>query len=269
MTTRSNVDDVVAHVEGTGRDAVVMVHGWPDTHRLWDQQVAVLKDRYRCVRFTLPGFDLAKPGRAYGLDEVVETIRHVVEQTCPGERVTLLLHDWGCFYGYQFAMRHPALVQRVIGVDIGDAGSRRNVAAMTAKQKLMVVGYQCWLALAWRIGGSVGTGMARWIARWMRCPTDPDAIGAQMGYPYAVQWFKVKGGFGALRAFDPAVPMLFFYGARKPFMFHSQHWLDKIAARPGSRVIGLPTGHWVMLQRPAEFNDALQAWLDATDGALT
>ena len=38
-----------------------MVHGWPDTYRLWDGQVEALKDRYRCVRFTLPGFDAAQP----------------------------------------------------------------------------------------------------------------------------------------------------------------------------------------------------------------
>jgi pimeloyl-ACP methyl ester carboxylesterase len=259
------VDDVEVVIEGSGPKAIVMIHGWPDTHRLWDAQVAALKDRYRCVRFTLPGFDLAQPGRAHSLDEVVGTIRRVVEQACPGERVTLLVHDWGCFFGYQFATRHPQLVERVIGVDIGDAGSRRNLAAMSLRQKLMVVGYQLWLALAWRIGGRVGDGMARWIAGAMRCPAPPHGIGAQMGYPYAVQWFKVKGGFDTPRAFDPAVPMLFFYGERKPFMFHSQAWLDKIAARPGSRVIGLRTGHWVMLQQPAEFNDAVRTWLAETD----
>ena len=28
------------------------------------------------------------------------------------------------------------------------------------------------------------------------------------------------------------------------------------------RVVGLPTGHWVMRQRPQEFNAALIDWLD-------
>ena len=48
--------DVELLVEGAGERAIVMVHGWPDTHRLWDGQVAALKNRYLCVRFTLPGF---------------------------------------------------------------------------------------------------------------------------------------------------------------------------------------------------------------------
>ena len=255
------VADAKVLVEGDGRDAIVMVHGWPDTHRLWDAQVEALKSSYRCIRFTLPGFDCARRGKAHSLDEVVETIRSIVHKTCPGERVTLLLHDWGCFYGYQFATRHPGLVKRVIGVDIGDAGSRRNLAELRTGAKLMVVGYQWWLALAWRIGGSLGNGMARWMARVLHCPTDPRAIGAQMGYPYAVQWFGVAGGFGRLRAFDPTVPMLFIYGQRKPFMFHSRGWTEMLAARPGNRVVGLPTGHWVMIARAREFNEAVLAWL--------
>ena len=44
-----------------------MIHGWPDTYRLWDAQVAFFKDRYRCVRFTLPGFDIDKPRRAFSV----------------------------------------------------------------------------------------------------------------------------------------------------------------------------------------------------------
>jgi pimeloyl-ACP methyl ester carboxylesterase len=238
-----------------------MVHGWPDTHRLWDAQVAALKDRYRCVRFTLPGFDLAQPGRAYGLDEVVEAIRQVIERERRGGKVILMLHDWGCFYGYQLAMRHPELVERVIGVDIGDAGSRAHLAEIGAKGKLMVLAYQMWLALAWKVGGGLGDRMARWMARQLRAPAAPEAIGAQMGYPYASRWLGVAGGFKGLRTFKPQVPMLFIYGERKWFMFHSRAWAEQLGATPGSRVHAFPTGHWVMVQRPAEFNQAVLAWL--------
>jgi len=256
------IDGVEVIVEGQGPKAVLMIHGWPDTYRLWDGQVGALKDHYRCVRFTLPGFDLAKLGRAYSLDEVIETIHRVVAEACPGERVILLLHDWGCLFGYQFAMRHPDLVERVIGVDIGDAGSRRHRGELGAKGMFKVMAYQMWLALAWRIGGGIGTNMARWMARAMRCPTDPQGIGAQMGYPYAVRWLGAAGGFRGLRTFDPGTPMLYVYGERKPFMFHSSGWIERLAARSGSRVLGFPTGHWVMIARPREFNEAVRSWLD-------
>jgi len=208
---------------------------------------------------------------------VVETLHHVVAQTCPGQRITLLLHDWGCLYGYQFALRHPSLVSRIVGVDIGDAGSAAHQAELGLKAKLAVLAYQLWLALAWRLGGVLGDRMARAMAAAMRCPAQAQSIGAQMGYPYAVLWFGVRGGFGAARPFDPAVPMLYLYGQRKPFMFHSQAWVDALARRPGSRVVGLRTGHWVMLDKAEDFNAEVARWQEGgsladrieTDGELS
>ncbi len=259
------VGDVDVLVEGEGAKCIVMVHGWPDTHRLWDATVEALKDRYRCVRFTLPGFDLSRPGRAYSLDEVVRTILEVVVAVSPDSRIVLLVHDWGCLYGYQFAMQYPERVERVVGVDIGDAGSRGNRAELGWKGMFLIWAYQMWLALAWRIGGRIGTGMARRMARAMRCPVPSEQIGAQMGYPYAVRWLGVAGGFRGLQGFRPEVPMLYVYGERKPFFFHSRPWIERLAARPGNRVLGFPTGHWVMIGRPREFHEAVRSWLAATE----
>ena len=260
------VDGIELKIEGPREGKpVVMVHGWPDTHRLWDAQAEALRERYLCVRFTLPGFDAPRSKRAYSLEEVVQAIESAVERSCEGRRVTLLLHDWGCFFGYQFAMRRPELVERVIGVDIGDAGSRHHLAEIGTRGKLMIVAYQCWLALAWRIGGRTGDAMARWMARRLRCPARPENIHASMGYPYAMRWLGVAGGLRQAKTFHPATPMLFIYGERKPLMFHSRTWAERLAAQPASRVVGLPTGHWVMIGRREEFNQAVLAWLSDTD----
>ena len=62
--------------------------------------------------------------------------------------------------------------------------------------------------------------------------------------------------------------MRFIYGERKRFMFHSRPWAERLAAQPGSRVLGFPTGHWVMIGREREFNAALLAWLMETDVRL-
>ena len=99
---------------------------------------------------------------------------------------------------------------------------------LSFKAKLILVTYQ------WRLGGPLGDRMARWMSELARAPAPPQDIGANMGYPYAMQWFGVKGGFGALRPLDPRVPMFFFYGERKPFMFHSTAWREKLAAQPAS-----------------------------------
>lgn len=60
---RVSIQDVEIHFEGDGAQTVVMLHGWPDSYRLWDSTVEALKDRFCCARFTLPGFDLARAPR--------------------------------------------------------------------------------------------------------------------------------------------------------------------------------------------------------------
>lgn len=78
------IDGIEVLIEGSGRpgaQTIVMIHGWPDTLRLWDAQVAALQGQYRCVRFTLPGFDKQLPIRARSLDELVSFIETVVLKT--------------------------------------------------------------------------------------------------------------------------------------------------------------------------------------------
>lgn len=255
------VDGIDVVVEGDGEESIVMIHGWPDTYRLWDAQAAFFKDRYRCVRFTLPGFDIEKPRRAFSLAETLSLFESVLDRTCPGRKAILVLHDWGCVFGYQLAMRHPSRISRIVGVDIGDAGSSAYVRSLSAKAKAMIAAYQLWLAIAWRIGGRPGDAMTRSMARAIRCPSDPRFIGSCMDYPYYIAWFRACGSYRDMVPFDPPVPMLFVYGRRKPFLFHTPAWADALAARPGSAVRGFDTGHWVMSERPREFNGAVDEWL--------
>jgi cis-3-alkyl-4-acyloxetan-2-one decarboxylase len=258
-----NIDGIDIHVEGEGAEAIVMVHGWPDTHRLWDAQVAFLRERYRCVRFTLPGFDMAKPRRAYSIDEIAEFLRSVIEKVSPGRKVTLLLHDWGCAFGYQFYARHPEMVSRIVGVDIGDTRGLRK--SLSLRGKSIVLAYQWWLALAWVVGGRLGDGMTRWIARWWKIPSDHRFISSCMTYPYYRTWFGGRRNYGPQwRRFVPSCPVLFLYGKRKPVMFHTQAWIDVLRTRPANRVVEFDTGHWIMLQQPERFNEAVSSWLSAT-----
>ena len=257
------IDGIDVHEEGEGGESIVMIHGWPDTYRLWDAQAAFFKDRYRCIRFTLPGFDIDKPRRAYRLDEMMAIVKDIVERTSPGRKVILMLHDWGCVFGYQFAMRYPSLVSKIVGVDIGDAGTREHQGSLTLMAKAMVFAYQLWLALAWRIGGLIGNGMTLAMARIAHCPSDPRFIDSRMDYPYYILWMKAYGSYRGVVRFEPKVPMLFVYGTRKPFLFHTPAWAEALAAQPGSQVHAFATGHWVMSEQPERFNQVVGAWLSA------
>jgi pimeloyl-ACP methyl ester carboxylesterase len=260
MSEVVSVEGVDVHLEGEGAETILMVHGWPDTYRLWDAQVAALKGRYRCVRFTLPGFDAAKARKAYTLDQLVGFLERLIERFCPERKVILLLHDWGCVFGYEFAMRKPQLVAKIIGVDIGDPKSLRR--SMMPKEAAAVFAYQFWLALAWMAGGRIGDWMTRAMARWARCPSDSAWISSCMDYPYFLMWFGGRRSYRhQLQRFTPACPMLFIYGKRKPFMFHAKAWIDELLARKANQVVKFDTGHWVMSAQPGQFNRVVVSWL--------
>lgn len=48
MTTTFHIAGVNGKIEGQGEQTLVMIHGWPDTQALWQKQVALFKNYYRC-----------------------------------------------------------------------------------------------------------------------------------------------------------------------------------------------------------------------------
>lgn len=257
-------------VEGTGAHTLVLIHGWPDTRALWDPLVAHLLARpdlgLRCVRFTLPGNDLAQGRRPMSLAQMTAHFAAIVDAVSPGRPVTLVLHDWGAVYGYQYAMQHPQRVARLVGVDIGDAGSGEFLRGLPLRAKLGIAGYQLWLALAYQLPAALGDPMTRWMARQLRAPAPAAHIAAQMNHPYVSTW---SGGLSRSVRVEPTCPALFIYGERKPFMFHAPQWAERIAARPGGAVLSMRAGHWVMVNQPDAFNQAVSDWLAATLPAET
>jgi pimeloyl-ACP methyl ester carboxylesterase len=260
LTSPFSVAGVDIHVEGDGAETIFMIHGWPDTYRLWDAQVQALKGRYRCVRFTLPGYDPAKPRRTYTLDELIGFLKELIERLCPGQKAILMLHDWGCVFGYNFYMRYPQMVSRIVGVDIGDPSSLQRV--LTLREKLLVFAYQNWLALAWVAGGRFGDWMTRAMARLARCPSDLSPVTSRMGYPYFMLWWGGQQSYRHHgRRFVPACPILFVYGRLKPIRFHAKEWADALLKQAGNEVVEFDTGHWVMSDQPERFNQIVTRWL--------
>ena len=249
-------------IEGQGDEVLLMLHGWPDTLALWEGTVQALQSRYVCARLSWPGFEPGSERTAMTVDALCACLDQALALIGPDRPVTLMLHDWGCVFGYEYAMRRPERVARVVAVDVGDHQSRSLWQSWGWREKLAVIGYQLWLALAWQLGGALGDRMTRAMARWLRCPAPAEGIHSGMNYPYAMRWFGVAGGMRGLQEVRLPMPLLYVYGARKPFMFHSERWLDAVARKPGSAVQGLPCGHWVMQSRPVEFVQCVAQWLD-------
>lgn len=241
-----------------------MLQGWPDTWRAWERQIPAFAPHYRCVRFTLPGFDVQQPRRARSLDETLDFVRRVVDAVSPGRPVVLMQHDWGSFFGWQFAARHPERVSRIVAIDIGDAQTREYRNSLGARAIAMTAAYQLWLVFAWRLHPllpRLADGMTRWMARAMGCRAEPKLIGAVMNFPYDIAWTGSHGGYRRLPPPPTHCPVFYAWAERSPLRFHSPGWLARMAATPGNRVLGFDSGHWVMQQRADAFNAAVLEWL--------
>ncbi|MGV0799674.1 alpha/beta fold hydrolase, partial [Mycolicibacterium elephantis] len=78
--------------------ALVLVHGWPDSHIVWDGVVPLLADRFRIVRYDNRGVgrsSIPKQVSAYRMSCYADDFAAVIAETSPGEPVHVLAHDWG------------------------------------------------------------------------------------------------------------------------------------------------------------------------------
>jgi pimeloyl-ACP methyl ester carboxylesterase len=249
-----------AIVEGPDSgETLVFIQGWPDDATLWDVHVASLSARYRCVRTTLPNFDGRRSARwGYSTDEIIEALADMVREVSPDAPVTLVLHDWGCYWGYIMHRRYPPLVARVAGLDVAphvDPGP----AAM-----LGIIAYQWWLIGAFVLNGRLGDWMTRALASAMDAPLPREQINSWMNYPYRNVWRDIFSGRAKteMDGYWPQVPLLFVFGKKKPFPFHSNKWIEHVEST-GGKSVGLDCGHWV--SRDAAFGEILKEWLEASN----
>src|SRR5471032_3289395 len=102
---------------------------------------------------------------------------------------------------------------------------------------MMVGGYQNTLALAWAIGGPIGNLITSLMVRALGVPSPKRFISSAMNYPYYIMMAGAAGSYHSLIPFAPACSMLFIYGLRKPFMFHSDTWITALNAKEGCKAV--------------------------------
>ena len=123
---------VIDHGEGP---AVVMLHGFPDTRRMWRHQVPPLAEAgFRVIAPDLRGFgDAPKPEsvEAYQLSTVVSQDVVGLLDALGIESAHLVTHDWGAQVGWTAAATHP---ERVTSLTALTAGPLGNSGFASAKQ---------------------------------------------------------------------------------------------------------------------------------------
>lgn len=90
---------------------LVLAHGWPDSHALWDGVVPLLEDRFRIIRFDNRGVgksSVPKPVRAYRMERFADDIEAVIAELSQGRPVHVLAHDWGSVATWEYLTRPGA-----------------------------------------------------------------------------------------------------------------------------------------------------------------
>ena len=111
------------YVEDSGEGTpVLMLHGFPDSHRLWRHQVPVLNEAgLRTIVPDLRGFgesDRPEGVEAYSILNVIEDLRLVLDHL-DVSKAHVVGHDWGAVSAWVFASIFPDRVLSLTALSVG------------------------------------------------------------------------------------------------------------------------------------------------------
>src|SRR4051812_13374394 len=108
---------------------VLFMHGWPDSHELWRNQVAALSEHgYRTITPDLRGFGASdKPDdvEAYALKSTVVDMLAVLG-ALGIDKAAVVAHDWGAAAAWGLAAFVPDKVDRLADLSVGHPSAFRD-----------------------------------------------------------------------------------------------------------------------------------------------
>ena len=266
--------------------AVVLLHGFPDSRRLWDAQVdALAAAGHRVLAPDLRGFggsDRPTDLEAYALRHLVADVAGLLRARGLSS-AAVVGHDWGAVLAWALAGAHPELVERLVVVSVGHpaararAGLRQQVAGAYVlaflvpglAERLLPTGRYWWLRRAW--GGDVHDtpGLARQVADL----SAPGALTAALAWyraniqlprPRLPRRARVGASTGRPRRprHDVACPVMGVWSTGDPFLTERQMTgSEAVVTGPWryERIDG--AGHWVPVQAAGRLSALLVDFL--------
>ncbi len=237
-----------------------LVHGVPDTERLWDPLRRHLR-RGDVVTPSLPGFGTPRPGgfpatkEAY-VDWLVDAIARI------GAPVDLVGHDWGAILVQRVVALRPDLVRTwVSGSGVVDVEYEWHPLAQ--QWQTPEVGEQVMELIAGDAlaEGLMQGGMPPTVAQDVAARVDEAMKGCILSlYRSALHVGREWQGDVERNA----RPALVLWGARDPYAH--VRFAERLAARVQGRLCVLDTGHWWPVERPADVATTLEAFWATAGG---
>lgn len=272
---------------------VILLHGFPESHRTWRGLAPLLEDEFRLVMPDQRGFagsDRPRDVEAYKTDILVDDIFALAE-ALGIERFALVGHDWGGAISWAAALRgdprltrlavinapHPVIFQKSLIQDSDQRGASQYITAFRAPGFEAAVAAMGWEAFfAKSFGGHVDLAIippqerAQYIADW----SAPGGFTAMLNWYRAAQVMVPPPGIEVpipdflLRAFPKLpVPVLVIWGMQDKALLPLQ--LDGLDALvPDLRIARIAdAGHFVPWEKPEAVAAALEPFIAAAHGA--
>jgi len=239
------------NVFGKGDVTLVFVHGWSCDSRYWRYQIPYFWKKYRVVIIDLAGHGNSEQNRkAYTLEAFAQDIKAVVEDV-NAARVILIGHS---FAGEIVAKASVLMPDRVIGI-VG-ADSIQNVEDTMPKEQFYSMANAMQTDFKAEVQSFVGSMMGenicpelkKWIIDDMSCQPSSVAISAFKEY---VTKFENKGIANMFR--DVKVPVR----CVNADLWPTNPQANRKYMSSFDVTIIKDCGHFLMLERPREFNKKL------------
>ncbi|MDP8961931.1 MAG: alpha/beta fold hydrolase [Actinomycetota bacterium] len=254
--------------EGVGFP-VLLLHGFPDSSRLWREQVPALTEAgFRVIAPDLRGFGRSdKPSKVadYRMPTIVSDLEGVLD-ALGVERAHLVGHDWGAVAAWAFAGHKPKRTSRLVAVSVGHPRSfvralpQQLVRSLyTAFFRIPVLSEAALLANDFKALRAVVP--ASEVDRYVEDLSRPGALTA------GLNWYRANGSpwqFASARNYpDVHVPTMGIWPAEDRWLGEKQMIGSERCCKAGWRYERIEAGHWVPLTHPELLNRPLLQFLAA------
>jgi pimeloyl-ACP methyl ester carboxylesterase len=168
-TTKVEINGINLNIldEGQG-PAVLLLHGFPDSHHLWRKQIpALLAEGYRVIAPDLRGFGLSDAPigvENYSPEELMKDVICLLDYLHL-EKVNLIAHDFGAILGWNLSIHHPERFVQYTALSVGHPHSYLNLGGYQQSMK-------GWYTKLFRVKGLSEKALTGNNLRMLRLMTD-------------------------------------------------------------------------------------------------
>ncbi len=264
-TMRVNGIDLHVAMAGSGTD-VLLLHGFPDTHLVWREQIpALVAAGHRVIAPDLRGCgqsSMPPRVRDYRLDLLVDDIVGLLDALGIA-KVRLVAHDWGAVIGWQLALRHPGRIERYCALSVGHPSCYARGGLLQKLKAYYIALFQLPLLpeLILRFGNWRGlyclTRCRHELATWRQSLSPPGRLRAGINYYRANLGLVWPHDWG-----DVLVPVLGIYSTGDIALVERQMVASGLRCKAGWRYVRFErAGHWMQSEIPDRLNPVLLSFL--------